>query len=386
MSKRDYYEVLGVKRDVKEAELKQAYRRLAMKHHPDRNPGDKKSEEQFKEAKEAYEVLSDERKRAAYDRFGHAGVDASAAGGAHGPTGAGFDPNEVFGDIFGDVFGDIFSGGRRGQGGARVFRGADLRYGLSLSLEQAVFGDSITLKVPALVTCKVCHGNGAKKGTEPQTCTTCGGRGQVRMQQGFFTVQQPCPRCHGRGKVITDPCSNCHGEGRVEEEKTLSVKVPAGVDNGDRIRLSGEGEAGPNGGPAGDLYVEISVKPHPIFERDGADLACEVPVSFTTVTLGGEVEVPTLEGRVALKIPAETQTGKVFRLRGKGVKPVRGGTVGDLLCRIQVETPVHVNKEQKELLKKLEASLEREGDRHAPKRHEWLTGVRRFFEKVKVHD
>src|SRR5215469_4038750 len=275
MSKRDYYEVLGVKRDVTEADLKQAYRRLAMKYHPDRNPGDKEAENHFKEAKEAYEVLSDEKKRAAYDRFGHAGVDAHAAGAAGG-AGPGFDPNDVFGDIFGDVFGDIFSGGRRGQG-PRAFRGADLRYGLSLTLEQAVFGDSITLKVPTLATCHVCHGSGAKKGTEPQTCTTCGGRGQVRMQQGFFTVQQPCPRCHGRGKIITDPCTKCHGQGRVEEEKTLSVKVPAGVDNGDRIRLSGEGEAGPNGGPAGDLYVEISVKPHDIFERDGADLACEVP-------------------------------------------------------------------------------------------------------------
>ena len=293
MSKRDYYEVLGVKRDAAVADIKKAYRRLAMKHHPDRNTEDKDAEGRFKEAKEAYEVLSDEKKRSTYDRFGHAGVDASAAAGAQS-GGPGFDPNEVFGDIFGDVFGDIFSGGRRGQG-QRVFRGADLRYGLNLSLEQAVFGDSVTLHVPTLVTCEVCHGNGAKKGSEPQTCTTCAGRGQVRMQQGFFTVQQACPRCHGRGKIIIDPCTNCHGQGRVEEEKTLSVKVPAGVDNGDRIRLSGEGEAGPNGGPSGDLYVEISVKPHAIFERDGADLACEVPVSFATVALGGEIEVPTLD-------------------------------------------------------------------------------------------
>ncbi len=382
MSKRDYYEVLGVKRDAAEADLKKAYRRLAMKHHPDRNPGDKDSENHFKEAKEAYEILSDAKKRAAYDQFGHAGVDAHAAG-ARGGAGPGFDPNEVFGDIFGDVFGDIFSGGRRGQG-QRVYRGADLRYGLSLSLEQAVFGDSVTLEVPTLTICEVCHGSGAKKGTEAQTCTTCAGRGQVRMQQGFFTVQQPCPRCHGRGKIITDPCANCHGQGRVEEEKTLSVKVPAGVDNGDRIRLGGEGEAGPNGGPAGDLYVEISVKPHAIFERDGADLACNVPVSFITVSLGGEIEVPTLDGRVSLKIPAETQTGKVFRLRGKGVKPVRGGAQGDLLCRIEVETPAHLSKEQKELLKKLEGSLATEGDRHMPLRHRWLQGVKSFFEK-KVH-
>jgi len=383
MSKRDYYEVLGVKRDAAEADIKKAYRRLAMKHHPDRNPDDKNSESHFKEAKEAYEVLSDAKKRSAYDRFGHAGVDAHAAAGGPGGAGPGFDPNEVFGDIFGDVFGDIFSGGRRSQG-QRVYRGADLRYGLNLTLEQAVFGDNITLKVPTLVACEVCHGSGAKKGSEAQTCSTCGGRGQVRMQQGFFTVQQACPRCHGSGKVITDPCSNCHGQGRVEEEKTLSVKVPPGVDNGDRIRLGGEGEAGPNGGPAGDLYVEISVKPHAIFERDGADLACNVPVSFATVALGGEVEVPTLDGRVALKIPAETQTGKVFRLRGKGVKPVRGGSQGDLLCRIEVETPAHLSKEQKELLRKLDQSLDMERDRHAPLRHAWLEGIKKFFEK-KVH-
>ena len=383
MTKRDYYDVLGVKRDAAEADIKQAYRRLAMKHHPDRNTEDKDAESRFKEAKEAYEVLSDAKKRATYDRFGHAGVDAHAGGGG-GPGGPGFDPNDVFGDIFGDVFGDIFSAGRRNQG-ARTYRGADLRYGLSLSLEQAVFGDSITLKVPTLVACEVCHGSGAKKGSQAQTCTTCAGRGQVRMQQGFFTVQQPCPRCHGRGKVITDPCANCDGQGRVEEEKTLSVKIPAGVDSGDRIRLGGEGEAGPNGGPAGDLYVEISVKPHDIFERDGADLACEVPVSFATVALGGEVEVPTLDGRVSLKIPAETQTGKVFRLRGKGVKPVRGGAQGDLLCRIEVETPAHLSKEQRELLKKLEQSLETDGDKHCPRRHTWLAGVQRFFDKKKVN-
>jgi molecular chaperone DnaJ len=381
MSKRDYYEVLGVKRDAPEAEIKKAYRRLAMKHHPDRNTDDKEAEGRFKEAKEAYEVLSDAKKRGTYDRFGHAGVDASAAG-APGGGGAGFDPNDMFGDIFGDVFGDIFSGGRRGGQGQRVFRGADLRYGLSLTLEQAVFGETVKIEVPTLVGCEVCHGSGAKPGSQPQTCPTCAGRGQVRMQQGFFTVQQACPRCHGRGKIISDPCSNCHGQGRLEEEKTLSVKVPAGVDNGDRIRLAGEGEAGPNGGPSGDLYVEISVEPHAIFERDGADLACEVPVSFVTVTLGGEIEVPTLDGRVSLKIPSESQTGKIFRLRGKGVKPVRGGSQGDLLCRIQVETPAHLSKEQKELLKKLEASLAADGDKHSPRQHSWLKGVKDFFEKA----
>ncbi len=381
MSKRDYYEVLGLKKDATEADIKKAYRRLAMKHHPDRNPGDKTSEEQFKEAKEAYEVLSDAKKRGTYDQFGHAGVDAHAAG-ARGPGGgAGFDPNDIFGDIFGDAFGDIFSGGRRGGGGQRVYRGADLRYGLNLTLEQAVNGDTITIQVPTLVGCDVCHGSGAKPGTQPQTCTTCGGRGQVRMQQGFFTVQQTCPRCRGTGKIISDPCVKCHGQGRVEKEKTLSVKIPAGVDNGDRIRLSGEGEAGPNGGPAGDLYVEISVLPHAIFSRDGADLACEVPVAFATAALGGEIEVPTLGGSVSLKIPAETQTGKVFRLRGKGVKPVRGGSIGDLLCRVEVETPVHLNKEQKELLKKFDAALKAGGGKHSPREHSWLEGVKKFFKE-----
>ena len=378
MSKRDYYEVLGVKRDSPEADIKKAYRRLAMKHHPDRNPDDKKAEEHFKEAKEAYEVLTDAKKRAAYDQFGHAGVDAHAAG-ARGPGGGpGFDPNDVFGDIFGDVFGDIFAGGRRG-GGQRVYRGADLRYGLALDLEQAVFGETINITVPTLVVCEICHGSGAKKGSQPVTCSTCHGRGQVRLQQGFFTVQQACPRCHGKGTIISDPCTNCHGQGRVEREKTLSVKIPPGVDSGDRIRLAGEGEAGPNGGPTGDLYVEITVRPHALFTRDGADLACEVPVSFATAALGGELEVPTLDGSVSLKIPAETQTGKVFRLRGKGVKPVRGGSVGDLLCRVEVETPVSLNREQKDMLKKFESALKADGGNHSPREHSWLEGVKRFF-------
>lgn len=382
MSKRDYYEVLGVKRDAAEADIKKAYRRLAMKHHPDRNPDDKKAEEQFKEAKEAYEVLTDPKRKAAYDQFGHAGVDAHAAGGrGPGGGGAGFDPNDIFGDIFGEAFGDIFSGGRRG-GGQRVYRGADLRYGMNLTLEQAVAGDTVNINVRTFVTCDVCHGSGAKSGSQPQTCTTCGGRGQVRMQQGFFTVQQTCPRCRGKGTIISDPCNSCQGHGRVEKEKTLSVKIPPGVDSGDRIRLAGEGEAGPNGGPAGDLYVEISVEPHEIFSRDGADLACEVPVSFATATLGGEIEVPTLGGSVSLKIPAETQTGKVFRLRGKGVKPVRGGATGDLLCRVEVEVPVHLNKEQKELLRKFEASIKEGGSRHSPRESSWLAGVKRFFDRV----
>lgn len=375
MSKRDYYEVLGVTRGAPEAEIKKAYRRLAMKFHPDRSPGDKSAENKFKEAKEAYEVLTDAHKRAAYDQFGHAGVDASAAAGHAG----GFNPADAFGDIFGDMFGDIFGGGRHGSRGQRVYRGADLRYPLELDLEQAVFGDNITLRVPTLVRCEVCNGSGARKGSQPQTCPTCAGQGQVRMQQGFFSLQQPCPRCHGSGTVISEPCPRCHGEGRIEESRKLSVKIPPGVDSGDRIRLAGEGEAGPQAGPAGDLYVEIHVRPHAIFTRDGADLSCAVPVSLMTAALGGEVEVPTLDGKVVLKISPETQSGRILRLRGKGVKPVRGGGTGDLLCRIEVETPVNLNREQKDLLRQLEASLRSGGAQHLPRALSWLEGVKRFF-------
>ncbi|HEX5339980.1 MAG TPA: molecular chaperone DnaJ [Gammaproteobacteria bacterium] len=376
MAQRDYYEILGVNKDAAEADIKKAYRRLAMKHHPDRNPGDKDAENHFKEAKQAYEILSDSQKRAAYDQFGHAGVQQGGAGGFAGGAA------DAFGDIFGDMFGDIFGGGRRGRGGQRVYRGADLRYELTLDLEQAVSGDTMTVRVPTLVRCDVCDGSGAKQGSKPQTCPTCAGQGQVRMQQGFFSIQQPCPRCHGSGTVITDPCPKCHGQGRMEERKNLSVKVPAGVDSGDRIRLAGEGEAGPQGGPAGDLYVEINVRPHPIFQREGADLVCDMPISFATAALGGELEVPTLNGRVSLKIPAETQTGKVFRLRGKGVKPVRGGATGDLLCHIEVETPVHLTREQKDLLKQFETSIQEGGARHSPREGSWLEGVKRFFDRV----
>ncbi|HMQ13600.1 MAG TPA: molecular chaperone DnaJ, partial [Candidatus Competibacter phosphatis] len=336
MSKRDYYEVLNVARNASEAEVKQAYRRLAMKLHPDRNPGDQVAEERFKEAKEAYEVLSDSRKRTAYDQFGHAGVDGTAGGGF-----GGFGEAADLGDIFGGVFRDIF-GGMRGGGGGQNYRGADLRYTLDLTLEEAVFGTTAKIRVPTLVSCATCAGSGAKPGTKPTTCPTCRGAGQVRMQQGFFSIQQACPRCQGRGTIIPDPCETCRGSGRIEEQKTLSVKVPAGVDNGDRIRLTGEGEVGEHGGSPGDLYVQIQVKPHPIFTREDNDLYCEVPIGFHTAALGGELEVPTLDGRLSLKIPPETQTSKVFRLRGKGVKPVRGGPTGDLLCRIVVETPVNL--------------------------------------------
>jgi len=372
MAKRDFYEVLGVERGASEAELKKAYRRLAMKYHPDRNPDDKAAEEKFKEANEAYEVLSDAAKRSAYDQYGHAGVDPQMGGGGGGPGGANFS------DIFGDVFSDFFGGGGRGgqRGGAQ--RGSDLRYTLELDLEEAVRGTTVTIRVPTLVNCKPCDGSGAKKGTTPVTCTTCGGIGQVRMQQGFFSVQQTCPRCHGSGKMITDPCGSCHGHGRVEEHKTLSVKVPAGVDTGDRIRLSGEGEAGAMGGPAGDLYVVVNVREHAIFQRDGKHLYCEVPISFADAALGGELEVPTLDGRVKLKIPEGTQTGKMFRLRGKGVAPVRGGGAGDLMCKVAVETPVNLDKRQRELLDEFRKTLEGDSS-HSPKAKGWFEGVKRFF-------
>ncbi len=378
MSKRDYYEVLGINKNASEAEIKKAYRRLAMKYHPDRNTGDdaKVAEQKFKEAKEAYEILSDPQKRTAYDQFGHAGVDSSMGGGP-----GGFGAGASFSDIFGDVFGDIFGGGARG-GGSRVHRGADLRYNLQITLEEAVAGTTVKIRVPTAVSCKACNGTGAKKGTVPKSCTTCGGHGQVRMQQGFFSVQQTCPTCHGRGTVIDDPCHVCRGQGRVQEHKTLSVKVPPGVDNGDRIRLSGEGEAGENGGPPGDLYVQVAVKEHPIFSRDDSHLFCEVPIGYTTAALGGELEVPTLDGKVKLKIPAGTQTGKMFRMRGKGVKPVRGGPVGDLICRVSVETPVNLTEKQKELLRQLDETIQEGGSRHSPQSSTWLDGVKSFFEKM----
>ncbi len=376
MSKRDYYEVLGVPKNASQAELKKAYRRLAMKYHPDRNPGDEKAEVQFKEAKEAYEILNDEHKRAAYDQFGHAGVEGGPGGpGGFGGGGGGF------GDIFESVFGDVFGGGA-GGGRSRVYRGADLRYDLSLTLEEAVAGTEVKIRIPTQITCHVCNGTGAKAGSRPLTCGTCGGAGQVRMQQGFFTVQQTCPTCRGTGTLIKDPCDNCHGAGRVQEHKTLSVKVPAGVDNGDRIRLSAEGEAGTNGGPPGDLYVQINVKPHPIFAREDNQLHCEVPISMVTAALGGELEVPTLTGRVALKIPPETQSGKVFRLTGKGIKPVRGGPVGDLNCRVVVETPVNLTARQKELLQEFEQSMHESNMPHSPKSKSWLDSVKKFFEDL----
>jgi molecular chaperone DnaJ len=377
MAKRDYYEVLGVAPNASEADLKKAYRRMAMKYHPDRNPGDAEAESRFKEAKEAYEVLADPQKRSAYDQFGHAGVDPSAAGGA------GFGSGN-FADIFGDVFGDIFgASARRGPGGARVFRGADLRYTLELTLEDAVAGTEAEIDIPTLTACDTCGGDGAAPGSKPETCPTCHGHGDVRVQQGFFSIQQTCPRCRGSGKIVVDPCGSCRGKGRVQETKRLSVKIPAGVDTGDRIRLTGEGEPGENGGPPGDLYVQVAVREHPIFKRDGADLRCEIPVSFPTAALGGEMEVPTLDGRVTLRVPPGTQSGKIFRIRGKGVTPVRGATAGDLLCRVMLETPVNLTARQKELLEEFAETLEDGGEKHNPKGSSWLDSVKSFFDSMK---
>jgi molecular chaperone DnaJ len=373
-TKRDYYEVLGVAQDASEQEIKKAYRRMAMKHHPDRNPDDATSEEKFKEASEAVEVLMDAQKRGAYDQFGHAGLEGQGAGGFGGGGGG-------FGSIFEDVFGDIFSGGGGGRGRSQVQRGSDLKYVLDLDLEEAVRGTNPKIKIPTLVECHECHGSGAKKGSAPTNCVQCAGMGQITARQGFFSIQQTCPRCRGTGKMITDPCNKCRGHGRIEEQKTLSVKVPPGVDTGDRIRLSGQGEAGANGGPAGDLYVQVNVRAHPIFTREGENLYCEVPISFVDAALGGELQVPTLDGRVNLKIPEETQTGKLFRLRGKGVNvtQVRGGGIGDLYCRVVVETPVKLSKKQKELLREFDGQS---NEKQSPKRSNWFEGVKQFIDSL----
>ncbi|MDB4511993.1 molecular chaperone DnaJ [Arenicella sp.] len=376
MSKRDYYEVLGVNKSVNEADLKKAYRRLAMKHHPDRNPDDANAEVKFKEAKEAYDILSNAEKRATYDQFGHAAFEGGM-GGAGGGAGAG-----GFGDIFGDMFGDIFGGGG-GAGRQRQRRGADMRYNLNLSLEEAVRGTEVNITVPRMSSCKTCDGSGAQKGSTPKQCGTCHGQGQVRIQQGFFSVQQTCPHCNGKGSQISDPCNKCHGQGRVKENKKLSVKIPAGVDEDDQIRLSGEGESAGSGGVNGDLYVTVSLKPHAIFTREGVDLHCKVPIAYSTLALGGELEVPTLEGRANLKIPAGTQSGKMFRLRGKGVKNVRNsGFVGDLYCEVQVETPVNLTKQQKELLQEFGATLNDGGSKHSPNESSWADKIKSFFDDI----
>jgi len=366
MEKTCYYETLSISRTATETEIKKSYRRMAMKYHPDRNPDNADAEAHFKEAKEAYEILSDSQKRTAYDQFGHAGVDQSAGGGQGGFGGGGF------GDMFNDIFG---SGGGRQQN----YRGADLRYHLDLSLEEAIEGTTSKIRIPTAVNCKTCDGSGAKKGTKPVTCTTCAGHGQVRMQQGFFSVQQPCPHCQGSGQMISDPCEDCHGEGQIQEHKTLSVKVPPGVDTGDRIRLTGEGEAGSKGAESGDLYVEVQVLPHDVFTRDGNTLYCDVPLDFVTASLGGELEVPTLNGKASLKIPDGTQTNQQFRLKGKGVKSVRSQRTGDLICQVTLETPVKLTKQQKKLLQEF-GGMVQGNSKHSPQHSSWLDNVKKFFD------
>ena len=387
MAKRDFYEVLGVAKNASEEEIKKAYRKLAMKYHPDRNQGQgnekaaKAAEEKFKEVKEAYEILTDANKRAAYDRFGHAGVDPSQAGaGGFGGGGPGFGN---FADAFGDIFSDIFGGamgGAAGRGGrSAAYRGADLRYNMEITLGQAAKGFATDIRVPSWESCETCHGTGAKPGTAPKTCGTCGGAGAVRMTQGFFSIQQTCPTCHGSGKVIAEPCVSCHGEGRIKKNKVLEVNIPAGIDEGQRIRLSGKGEPGLNGGPPGDLYVEIRIKPHETFQRDGDDLHCEVPVSIVTAALGGEVEVATLDGKVTLTIPEGTQSGKTFRLRGKGIKGVRSSHPGDLYCHVSVETPVRLTEKQKKLLREFDVSLREGGAKHSPQTKGFMDRMKGFF-------
>ncbi|MDR0634332.1 MAG: molecular chaperone DnaJ [Azoarcus sp.] len=370
MSKKDYYDILGVNRDADDSDIKKAYRKLAMKYHPDRNPDNKEAEERFKEAKEAYEILSDAKKRDAYDRFGHAGVEAAMD---MGGGGGGY---EGFGDAFSDIFGDLFGGGR---GRSNVYRGADLRYNLEISLEEAARGAEKTIRIPTIEECETCHGTGAKPGTHATTCPNCGGSGQMRIQQGFFSLQQPCPRCHGSGRIIPDPCRDCGGAGRVKRQKTLRVDIPAGIGEGARLRHTGHGEPGVNGGPSGDLYVEIHIRPHSVFKREHDDLHCEMPVSFATAALGGEIEIPTLDGVARLKIPAETQSGKAFRLRGKGIKNVRSQIRGDLLCHVVVETPVNLTERQRELLWEFDEISLSNGDRHNPKAKSWMDKVRAFF-------
>jgi molecular chaperone DnaJ len=374
-TKRDFYEILGVPKNASDDEIKKSYRKLAMKYHPDRNQGDASAEVKFKEAKEAYEMLSDAEKRAAYDQFGHAGVDPNMRGPGAGAGGFG-----GFGETFGDIFGDIFGQARRQQGGGRqVFRGNDLSYAMEVTLEEAAAGKESEIRIPSYDECDTCHGTGAKAGTSPKTCGTCQGQGVVQMRQGFFSVQQTCPHCRGSGKIITDPCSPCHGQGKIKRQKTLEIKIPAGIDDGMRIRSTGNGEPGTNGGPPGDLYIEIRIKKHEVFQRDGDDLHCAVPISFTTAALGGEISVPTLSGEAAIDLPEGTQTGKQFRLRGKGIKGVRSSFPGDLYCHITVETPVKLTELQRKLLKELDDSLKKGGDKHSPSEAGWADKLKNLF-------
>lgn len=377
MAKRDFYEVLGVPKNASDDEIKKAYRKLAMKYHPDRNQGDaaKSAEEKFKEAKEAYEMLSDPQKKAAYDQYGHAGVDPNM----RGPGGPGAEGFAGFGEAFGDIFGDIFGGQRRGGGGRQVYRGADLSYAMEITLEEAANGKETQIRIPSWDDCETCKGTGAKPGTSVKTCSTCHGQGVVQMRQGFFSVQQTCPHCHGSGKIIPEPCTACSGQGKIKKQKTLEIKIPAGIDDGQRIRSSGNGEPGQNGGPAGDLYIEIRLRNHEIFERDGDDLHCQVPVSMTTAALGGEIDVPTLQGKATIDLPEGTQSGKTFRLRGKGVKGVRSSYPGDLYCHVAVETPVKLTEHQRKLLKELDESFKKGGHKHSPNDKGWFEKAKDFF-------
>ena len=381
MAKRDYYEVLGIAKNASDEDIKKAYRKMAMKHHPDRNQGDgaKAAEEKFKEAKEAYEMLSDAQKRQAYDQFGHAGVDPNAGGFRGGPEGFG---GGGFAEAFGDIFGDIFSqGGAGGQrrGGQQVYRGADLSYAMEITLEEAALGKEAQIRIPTWEECDTCHGSGAKPGTSAKTCTTCHGSGTVHLRQGFFSIQQTCPHCHGTGKIIPEPCTTCNGQGKVKKQKTLEVKIPAGINEGQRIALRGHGEPGTQGGPAGDLYVEIRIKQHGIFERDGDDLHCTVPVSVITAALGGSVSVPTLGGEAEIELPEGTQHGKTFRLRGKGIKGIRSNYPGDLYCHIQIEIPIKLSEHQRKLLKELDESLKKGGDKHSPTAKSWTDRMKDLF-------
>jgi molecular chaperone DnaJ len=385
MAKRDYYEVLGVAKNASEDDIKKAYRKLAMKHHPDRNQGDgnKKAEEHFKEAKEAYEMLSDAQKRAAYDQYGHAGVDPNMGGAGFRPGGPGSEGFGGFAEAFGDIFGDIFGGaggpGGRRAGGQQVYRGSDLSYAMEITLEEAAHGKETQIRIPSWETCETCHGSGAKPGTSPKVCSTCSGAGTVHLRQGFFSIQQTCPHCHGTGKIIPEPCTTCHGQGKIKRNKTLEVKIPPGINEGMRIRSAGNGEPGTNGGPPGDLYIEIRLKQHEIFERDGDDLHCTVPIVLTTAALGGTIEVPTLGGKAEIELPEGTQHGKTFRLRGKGIKGVRSSYPGDLYCHINVETPVKLTEHQRKMLKELDESFRKSGDRHSPNSKTWSDRVKDLF-------
>jgi molecular chaperone DnaJ len=374
--KRDFYEILGVARNASDDEIKKSYRKMAMKYHPDRNPDSKEAEGKFKEAKEAYEMLSDPQKRAAYDQYGHAGVDPNMGG--FGGGGGGFGGGG-FSDAFGDIFGDIFGGGSQSRGGPQVYRGADLRYSMEISLEEAAHGHETQIRVPSWSNCEACHGDGAEPGSKVETCTTCNGAGQVRVAQGFFSMQQTCPRCSGSGSYIPKPCKKCHGAGKIKSQKTLEVKIPAGIDDGMRIRSSGNGEPGVNGGPSGDLYVEVHIKPHSVFERDGDDLHCKMPISFIDATLGGEIQVPTLSGKASFDVPEGTQSGRTFRLRSKGIKSLRTSLPGDLYIHVQVETPVKLSQAQKDILKQFDESLQSGGAKHSPQQKGWLDRVKDFF-------